>query len=779
MSSDRRIAVPINAQRIQVVFLAASEIEGPAERAKFLDGACDGNADLRSRVEALLRAHNESDSLLDKTALAPQDHAPTIAYESGAAADDEVPLGFLAPATRPDSLGRIGHYEVLQVLGQGGFGIVFRAFDDVLHRVVAVKVLSPQMAATSPARKRFLREARSSAQVRHENVVQVYEVGEQPLPYIAMEFIPGETLQQRLDRTGPIDVVEVVRIGRQIAEGLAAAHATDLIHRDIKPGNILLEGGQLRVKITDFGLARAADDASMSQSGIIAGTPMFMAPEQARGETLDQRADLFGLGSVLYVMAAGRPPFRANGTLAVLKRVAEDTPRPIREIIPETPQWLCDIIVHLQAKNPADRFQSAREVADLLADCEAQLKANSRLKDFSRIPRNKQLAVGRSGRRKWGASAAAVLLPVLALAVTEISGVSNLFRGQQVTNQPKAAKQPTPPKLAVGPYTDADAQQIAASTADEQIEQVRKELVRRNPGFDGKVDLKIEDGVVAELWINTDKVTDISPIRVFNALRVLNLSGTHTDWRGNSQLSDLTPLKGMPFDRLTYLDLAYTKVTDAGLELFKDCTELSHLNLDDTKVSDAGMESFKNCKALTFLFIGDTQVGDSGLAHFQNCTGLTSMNLANTKVSDAGMKHLRNCKNLEWINLSETKIGDAGIGQLKDCKSLGHINMAGTLVGDAGLASLKDCKKLWLISLDRTQVGEAGLAYLKNCMGLFTCSLVSTKVTDLSMLKELPLRTLFCDFNAHRDAKILRSMKTLEQINGKPVAEFWKDVDAR
>ena len=250
-----------------------------------------------------------------------------------------------------------------------------------------------------------MREARSSAQVRHENVVQVYEVGEQPLPYIAMEFIPGETLQQRLDRTGPLDVAEVVRIGRQIAEGLAAAHATDLIHRDIKPGNILLEGGQHRVKITDFGLARAADDASMSQSGIIAGTPMFMAPEQAKGETLDQRADLFSLGSVLYAMAAGRPPFRANGTLAVLKRVAEDTPRPIREIIPETPQWLCDIIAKLHAKNPDDRFQSAREVADVLADCEAQLKANSKLKDFSRIPREQ--AAARSGRRKWVAAAAA------------------------------------------------------------------------------------------------------------------------------------------------------------------------------------------------------------------------------------------------------------------------------------------------------------------------------------------------------------------------------------
>src|SRR3954469_15504319 len=291
--------------------------------------------------------------------------------------------------------------EALQVLGRGGFGIVFRAFDDVLHRVVAVKGLSPQMAATAPARKRFLRGARSSAQVRHENVVQTYEIGEQPLPYIAMEFIPGETLQQRLQRGGPVGPAEVVRIGRQIAEGLAAAHATDLIHRDIKPGNVLLEGGHQKVKITDFGLARTADDASISQSGLIAATPMYMAPEQAEGHTLDQRADLFSLGSVLYQMVSGRPPFRANSTVAVLKRVAENTPRDIREIIPETPQWLCAVISKLHAKNPDERYQSARELAGVLADCEAQLNAHAKVKDLTLVPRGRAVS---SGRRKWAAA---------------------------------------------------------------------------------------------------------------------------------------------------------------------------------------------------------------------------------------------------------------------------------------------------------------------------------------------------------------------------------------
>jgi serine/threonine protein kinase len=426
-------------KRVKSIFLEAAEMPDEA-RPAYLDQACGSDAGLRGLVESLLQSHDSDGSFLGAPAavIPDPDHAATEAFSQDrddatrtggtAPADDEVPLGFLAPPTRPDSLGRIGHYEVLQVLGQGGFGIVFRAFDDVLHRVVAVKVLSPQMAATSPARKRFLREARSSAQVRHENVVQVYEVGEQPLPYLVMEFIPGETLQQRLNRVGPVEPAEVVRTGRQIAEGLSAAHATDLIHRDIKPGNILLEGGAQRVKITDFGLARAADDASISQSGLIAGTPMYMAPEQALGHKIDQRADLFSLGSVLYVMAAGRPPFRAIGSLAVLKRVAEDTPRTIREIIPEAPQWLCVIIAKLHAKNPSDRYQSAREVADVLADCEAQLKANAKLKDYSRIPKSAPAAAPptRPGRWKWAATAA-LLLPVLVLTLTEATGVTNVI----------------------------------------------------------------------------------------------------------------------------------------------------------------------------------------------------------------------------------------------------------------------------------------------------------------------------------------------------------------
>lgn len=435
----------LNTDKLKAVFLEALEKVSAAERIVFLDEACVNNAALRQDVEALLRAHDQADPLLDRPASEHLDRMPN----ERAGEDDS--LSFLTPSTRPDSLGRLGHYEVLEVLGKGGFGIVLRAFDETLQRVVAVKVLAPHLATTSPPRKRFLREARSSAKVRHENVVQIYTVEEQPLPYLVMEFIPGETLQQRCDRIGPLDVPEVLRIGRQIAEGLAAAHATGLVHRDVKPANVLIEPGpHERVKLTDFGLARAADDASVSQSGVVAGTPMYMAPEQAQGDKLDHRTDLFSLGSVLYLMCSGRPPFRAKSALAVLKRVAEDEPRPIREVIPEVPEWLCGIVAKLHAKDPAARFQSARQVADLLADCEAKLKAHQEIKNTLLAPVGgtdlksvlHKAPTSPNRRKKW-AALAALLLPVLALAVTEFAGVTHLFRGPR-PDPIKPGSEPTP-----------------------------------------------------------------------------------------------------------------------------------------------------------------------------------------------------------------------------------------------------------------------------------------------------------------------------------------------
>ncbi len=276
-------------------------------------------------------------------------------------------LEFLDPADAPGDLGKLGPYRVQEVLGQGGMGIVMKAFDPTLHRAVAIKILAPQLAASSPARQRFAREARAAAGIRNEHVVAIHSVDEwKGLPYLVMEYIPGSSLQARIDRTASLDLNSILRIGMQAATGLAAAHAQGLVHRDIKPSNILLENCVERVKITDFGLARAVDDASLTQSGVVAGTPLFMAPEQARCEAIDHRADLFSLGAVLYAMCTGRSPFRASTTLGVLRRVCDDTHRPIQEVNPDVPNWLSQIVDKLLAKDRENRYQTAEEVVDVL-----------------------------------------------------------------------------------------------------------------------------------------------------------------------------------------------------------------------------------------------------------------------------------------------------------------------------------------------------------------------------------------------------------------------------
>ncbi len=282
---------------------------------------------------------------------------------------------FLDPSDRPESLGRFGRYEIVEILGRGGMGIVMRGFDPDLNRYSAIKVLAPELASSAAARKRFSREAKSAAAVVHPHVVPIQTVDHhEGLPYLVMPVVEGQSLQQRGERDGPLSIIEAVRIAAQVAEGLAAAHQQGLVHRDIKPANILLENGVERVQITDFGLARAIDDASMTRSGVIAGTPQYMSPEQAHGDSIDHRSDLFSLGSLIYFMLTGRSPFRAETTMGVLHRITGDQPRSLRSINADVPQWLDAILMKLLSKSADDRYLDASEVAELLQSWHAHLQ---------------------------------------------------------------------------------------------------------------------------------------------------------------------------------------------------------------------------------------------------------------------------------------------------------------------------------------------------------------------------------------------------------------------
>jgi len=404
----------------------------------------------------------------------------SLSPDATGAADSihETVRGLLGSPNHPEMLGRLGRYDIERVIGSGGMGIVLKAHDAELNRPIAIKLLAPHLAHVGAARERFAREGRAAAAVMHEHVVAIYDVEcEGKTPFLVMQYVPGRSLQMRVDDDGPLAVEEILRIGIQAASGLAAAHRQGLVHRDVKPSNILLENQVERAVLTDFGLARAIDDASLTQTGILAGTPHYMSPEQASGGVIDCRSDLFSLGAVLYFMATGHPPFRAEGTMAVLHRLCREKHRPAWQCNHAIPDDLSDVIDRLLEKKPNRRPASAAEVqqelAVLLSRCQ---RTGLRRRRFS----------GWRGRR---ARQRMILAAVTAAVVTGVIATATwlLPKSERQTDAPTAAA-----ASADSSATAADAQFFAdLGEIENALAGVQSESFYLHPG---------EDAWTGELW---------------------------------------------------------------------------------------------------------------------------------------------------------------------------------------------------------------------------------------------------------------------------------------
>ncbi len=369
----------------------------------------------------------------------------------------------LQPSDDPDMLGRFGGYEISGVVGRGGMGVVLKGWDRSLDRYVAIKVLSPTFAHLSPARQRFAREAKAAAAIVHDNIIAIFGVDQcNGLPYLVMPFVKGESLQKRIDREAPLPLEMILEIALQIARGLQAAHEQGVIHRDIKPANILLPQSVSRVLITDFGLARAADDATLTNSGLIAGTPAYMSPEQARGDGIDARSDLFSLGSVIYAMACGHPPFRAETTYGIMRRIIDENARPLKQLRNDVPHWFQSILDRLLAKQPQHRFVSAASCAEHLELCLKHVRDPS----AQPLPKIKRPAE----KTAWIAySVIAILCAVLCCCMVWV-GVIGVAKLKSTLNSSATTKIPS----AIEPVSDDLSQDL--EQLEEQIKQLEQEL---------------------------------------------------------------------------------------------------------------------------------------------------------------------------------------------------------------------------------------------------------------------------------------------------------------
>ncbi len=489
----------------------------------------------------------------------------------------EVGYTFLAPPQRSDELGRLGPYRVLRVLGAGGMGVVFEAEDPHLDRRVALKAMLPTRAASPETRQRFLREARAAAAVEHDHIVHINQVGEDHgVPYLAMPLLKGESLDDRMKRPGRLPISEVLRVGREIAEGLGAAHERGLIHRDIKPANVWLEGSRSRVKILDFGLARAAADrATLTQAGAIVGTPAYMAPEQARSGSIDARADLFSLGCVLYRLATGEMPFRGADTLAVLASLSLDDPPPPCRVQPEVPPALSDLIMHLLAKNPQDRPPSARAVIEAIRAIEAGNVPSTTLPPGLPLPRRRRILTG-------------LAFLVAALTATGVYLI-HINTGQ------KADIDPDEPKERVGKDTSPPPVNPAA------VNRKAPEAILVLGGGVGVTPLR--GGTPGELLREKASL----PAEAFS-IHSIDLSRFHFPAVRELKDDDLDFLRGL--EGLEALDLESHAIQGRGFRFLEASTKLRWISLSHSRVTDTALEHLSRHKGLQVLALNGTQVSN-------------------------------------------------------------------------------------------------------------------------------------------------------------------------
>jgi serine/threonine-protein kinase len=328
-----------------------------------------------------------------------------------------------------------GRYRIERVLGHGGMAAVYLARDGELERPVAVKLLAENLAGDESFRDRFVREARLAARLSHPNVVQVFDAGEDGnRPFIVMEYVEGETLADVLGRRGRLPAHETVDLALQVCGGLEHAHEHGLVHRDVKPGNLLVRSDGM-LKIADFGIARAAEATKLTQIGTVLGTAAYLAPEQLAGEDVGQRADLYSLGAVLYEMLTGRTPYEVASLPELALQQREGTITPVRELEPTVGQAVEDVVMRCLARNPDYRPASAAEVARELASASPEAPTEPLAQPervapaASAVPQPPPTTLIRARREwLWVGIAAVVVLAVLAIALAVASGGSKAKR---------------------------------------------------------------------------------------------------------------------------------------------------------------------------------------------------------------------------------------------------------------------------------------------------------------------------------------------------------------